>query len=63
MKCSHGIQFEVKCRQCFEEAMARVSASQVKPWPDRVSREARVDVLYLGDIQMGVDKSPRFVVK
>lgn len=25
MKCSHGLDFEVKCILCFDEAMKRVS--------------------------------------
>lgn len=25
MNCSHGLAYEVKCSQCFSEAMARVN--------------------------------------
>jgi len=59
MKCSHGLPYEVKCRQCFEDAMKRVSASAMlhdygprgKPEPEKV--------FVLGSIQMGIDKNPR----
>ncbi len=30
MKCSHGLAYEVRCTQCFSEAMARVAVHAVK---------------------------------
>jgi hypothetical protein len=59
MKCSHGIQFEVKCRQCFEDAMKRVSASEVLPRPAVAKPEETEQWMILGDIHIGIDKNPR----
>ena len=41
MKCSHGIQFEVKCPGCFKDAMERVSASQVRTEPLTMPSEVK----------------------
>lgn len=56
MKCSHGLQFEVKCRQCFEEAMKRVSASKPEP---KLVESSTEEWMLLGSIKIGVDKNPR----
>ena len=35
LKCSHGLAYEVKCSECFAEAMARVKTAAVqKPVSD-----------------------------
>lgn len=60
MKCSHGIPFEVKCRGCFEDAMKRVSASQLKPVV-AIDPEGEKQVFYLGSILKGIDKNPRLL--
>jgi hypothetical protein len=48
MKCSHGLPFEMKCRQCFEDAMKRVSASQ-SPLSPVVTKPEVVQGFVLGD--------------
>jgi hypothetical protein len=55
MKCSHGLDFEVKCRGCFEDAMKRVSASQ----KDIDSEEVRVS--FSEGNQKPVDSDPRLL--
>lgn len=42
LKCSHGLAYEVKCSQCYSEAMARVLAT-VKT--EGVKNSVPVDVL------------------
>lgn len=33
MECSHGVQFELKCRGCFDDAMKFLRENAVKPAP------------------------------
>lgn len=57
MKCSHGLDFEVKCRGCFDDAMKRVSASQVVKSFD--SEEERVSFSEAN--QKVIDDDPRLL--
>ena len=59
MKCSHGVEYESKCRGCFEDAMKRVSASGGTVRPAVVKPEEKIPEFYLGDIQNRVDTIPR----
>jgi hypothetical protein len=53
MKCSHGLDYEVKCSMCFDEAMKRVTASQPGPEMVRQLQEAGQKLFRLGGVPEG----------
>ncbi len=59
MKCSHGVEYESKCRGCFEDAMKRISASRKLAEPVPKASEAERERFFLGVYQKPVDIDPR----
>jgi hypothetical protein len=55
MKCSHGLRYEVKCTQCFNEAMARVGAAK-KVAAVNPSEQQGLTTLFVNGVRVDVQE-------